>query len=216
MPRGFAHGFIVRSEIADFFYKCDELYSPADEQVLRWDDPQLDIDWGFANSVQTSVRARQQGRTLAELRGVAAIRDRLMRILLTGVSGQVGSALLPRLPKSHRTGSPTECSISPGLGLPTLDRMAPDLIFNPAAYTAVDKAEDEPEVAMRVNAEAPGALARWAAARDVPLIHFSTDYVFDGSGARPGARTMRRGPCPSTARPSLPARTKSAAPAARS
>ena len=66
----------------------------------------------------------------------------------------------------------------------TLDRLAPDMIFNPAAYTAVDKAEDEPDLAARINAEAPGVIARWAAARDVPLVHFSTDYVFDGSGAR--------------------------------
>jgi dTDP-4-dehydrorhamnose 3,5-epimerase len=48
VPRGFAHGFIVRSDSADFFYKCDALYSPADEKVLRWDDPALGIDWGIA------------------------------------------------------------------------------------------------------------------------------------------------------------------------
>lgn len=46
IPRGFAHGYIVRSATADFYYKCDEVYSPADELVLRWDDPQLSIDWG--------------------------------------------------------------------------------------------------------------------------------------------------------------------------
>jgi dTDP-4-dehydrorhamnose 3,5-epimerase len=46
VPRGFAHGFVVRSDSADFFYKCDEPYSPADEQVLRWNDPELGIDWG--------------------------------------------------------------------------------------------------------------------------------------------------------------------------
>lgn len=46
IPRGFAHGFIVLSETADFFYKCDELYAPANEQVLRWDDPALAIKWG--------------------------------------------------------------------------------------------------------------------------------------------------------------------------
>ncbi len=63
-----------------------------------------------------------------------------------------------------------------------LDREQPDLIINPAAYTAVDKAEDEPELALRVNGEGPGVIARWAALRNVPLIHFSTDYVFNGTG----------------------------------
>jgi dTDP-4-dehydrorhamnose reductase len=63
-----------------------------------------------------------------------------------------------------------------------LDDCRPDLIVNPAAYTAVDRAEDEPELAFRVNAEAPREMARWAASHGVPLIHFSTDYVFDGTG----------------------------------
>jgi dTDP-4-dehydrorhamnose 3,5-epimerase len=46
VPRGFAHGFVVLSETADFFYKCDAPYSPADEVVVRWNDPALGIDWG--------------------------------------------------------------------------------------------------------------------------------------------------------------------------
>src|SRR5262245_20576534 len=49
VPRGFAHGFAVLSETADFFYKCDEVYSPKDELVVRWDDPAIGIDWGVAN-----------------------------------------------------------------------------------------------------------------------------------------------------------------------
>ncbi len=63
--------------------------------------------------------------------------------------------------------------------------MKPDLIINPAAYTAVDRAEDERDLAFRINAEAPAAIAHWAARHNVPLIHFSTDYVFDGSGDKP-------------------------------
>ena len=66
-----------------------------------------------------------------------------------------------------------------------LDRVAPDLIVNAAAYTAVDRAEDEPGLAMRVNAEAVGVLGRWAAAHDARVLHYSTDYVFDGNGHRP-------------------------------
>jgi dTDP-4-dehydrorhamnose reductase len=63
--------------------------------------------------------------------------------------------------------------------------LQPDLIVNPAAYTAVDNAEDERDLAFRVNADAPGAMARWAARHNVPLVHFSTDYLFDGSGDAP-------------------------------
>jgi dTDP-4-dehydrorhamnose 3,5-epimerase len=67
LPRGFAHGFIVRSESADFFYKCDEFYSPADEIVVRWDDPQLGIDWG-CDDPKVSARDRE-GLALAQLAG---------------------------------------------------------------------------------------------------------------------------------------------------
>src|SRR5271154_6104848 len=66
-----------------------------------------------------------------------------------------------------------------------LDGIAPDVIVNPAAYTAVDQAEDEGDLAFLVNVEAPGVMARWAARRSVPLVHLSTDYVFDGGGDRP-------------------------------
>jgi dTDP-4-dehydrorhamnose 3,5-epimerase len=65
IPRGFAHGFVVRSQSADFFYKCDEIYSPADELVLAWNDPRLAIDWG-CDAPSLSARDRE-GRTLAEL-----------------------------------------------------------------------------------------------------------------------------------------------------
>ncbi|WP_024516276.1 dTDP-4-dehydrorhamnose 3,5-epimerase [Bradyrhizobium sp. Tv2a-2] len=49
IPRGFAHGFVVLSETADFFYKCDDFYSPKDEIVVRWDDPAIGIRWGVEN-----------------------------------------------------------------------------------------------------------------------------------------------------------------------
>ena len=70
VPRGFAHGFLVRSDSADFFYKCDALYSPTDEKVLRFDDPALGIDWGIAELGigQPILSTRdQRGHTLTEL-----------------------------------------------------------------------------------------------------------------------------------------------------
>jgi len=111
-----------------------------------------------------------------------------MRILITGVTGQVGGALVTRLqglgtviPVDEITLDLTKLSAI----AETLDRFEPDLVINPAAYTMVDKAEDEADLAMRINAEAPGVLARWAMNKDVPLIQFSTDYVYDGRGERP-------------------------------
>jgi dTDP-4-dehydrorhamnose reductase len=120
-----------------------------------------------------------------------------MRILVTGVTGQIGGALMSRL-RDFATPLAADRAVldlSAPQAIPgTLDRLAPDIIVNPAAYTAVDKAEDEPALAMRVNAEAPGVIARWAAAHDTPLIHFSTDYVFDGSGARAWREDDEPGP----------------------
>ena len=108
-----------------------------------------------------------------------------MRILVTGVTGQVGGALLKVL-------EPAASLIAASrneLDLVQLDQIAdflnrigPNLIINAAAYTAVDRAEDEKEIAFRINAEAPAVIARWAADHRVPFIHFSTDYVFDGLG----------------------------------
>ena len=111
-----------------------------------------------------------------------------MRILVTGVTGQVGKALTKRL---HGLGDvvPADRSVlnlaAPGTLAKALDRLSPDLIVNPAAYTAVDRAEDERELAFIVNGEAPGVIARWASRPQVPLVHFSTDYVFDGEGETP-------------------------------
>jgi dTDP-4-dehydrorhamnose reductase len=120
-----------------------------------------------------------------------------MRIVVTGVTGQVGKALTATLGKLG-TVVPADRSVL-NLAEPTtlsgaLDRLAPDLIINPAAYTAVDRAEDERELAFVVNSEAPGVMAAWAAGRGVPLIHFSTDYVFNGKGETPWREGSPTGP----------------------
>lgn len=113
-----------------------------------------------------------------------------MKILLLGKNGQVGwelqRALAPlgEVIALDRQGDGSLCGdLSDLEGLAaTVRSLAPDVIVNAAAYTAVDKAESEPELAARVNAEAPGVLAREAAKLGAWLIHYSTDYVFDGSG----------------------------------
>lgn len=113
-----------------------------------------------------------------------------MKILLLGKNGQVGwelqRALAPlgEVIALDRQGNNELCGdLSDLEGLAaTVRRVAPDVIVNAAAYTAVDKAENEQAQAALINAEAPGVLAREAAALGAWLIHYSTDYVFDGSG----------------------------------
>lgn len=111
-----------------------------------------------------------------------------MRILVTGVTGQVGSALISRLSR-FGTVIPADRTVidlsAPREIAARLDALAPDIVINPAAYTAVDKAEDDRDLAFLVNETAPLATARWTADNHVPLIHFSTDYVFDGTGTTP-------------------------------
>lgn len=125
-----------------------------------------------------------------------------MKILLFGRNGQVGWELQRSLAplgevvaldskgKGGLAGAFTDLE---GLAR-TVAQVGPDAIVNAAAYTAVDKAESEPELARTVNAAAPGVLA--AAAREVgaALVHFSTDYVFDGSGERPWREDDATGP----------------------
>jgi len=108
-----------------------------------------------------------------------------MRILLTGTDGQVGGALLPHLVEIGTVISPSIADFDlskPDTLARCLDEIEPDLIVNPAAYTAVDRAEDEHELAFMINAKGPETIARWASVRRIPMVHFSTDYVFDGSG----------------------------------
>ena len=119
-----------------------------------------------------------------------------MTLLLLGKNGQVGwelqRALLP-------LGAVTACGRDADLldldGLRTLIRkMKPSAIVNAAAYTAVDRAESEPDLARRINRDAPAVLAEEAARLDAWLVHYSTDYVFDGTGTGAHAETDATAP----------------------
>ncbi len=125
-----------------------------------------------------------------------------VRILLLGSRGQVGwelqRALAPlgELTALDRRGTgPWQADLSqPERLAPMLDALAPQLIVNAAAHTAVDRAESEPGLAHAINAAAPGELARWAAAHDATLVHYSSDYVFDGSGHTARSEDAPTGP----------------------
>ena len=106
-----------------------------------------------------------------------------MKILLTGSNGQVGFELNKKLSALGEVIATDreELDLTNLNAIRTfIDQIKPDIIINPAAYTVVDKAESEPEIAHLINVSAPEVLAEKATELDIPLIHFSTDYVFDG------------------------------------
>lgn len=123
-----------------------------------------------------------------------------MKILLLGANGQLGRSFVEDGRLAHvgelSTGSrdgrrfdgasiETVDLASPDTLTDVLDVIGPDIILNAAAYTAVDRAEQEEELATRINGEALGILGDWAKRHDALVVHFSTDYVFDGSSRQP-------------------------------
>jgi len=105
-----------------------------------------------------------------------------MKILITGINGQVGHALMRELTEHELIGlTRQDCDLANLDQIKqVIDQHQPDLIINPAAYTKVDQAEDEPELAFQINRDAPKVMAEKAREYNIPFIHFSTDYVFDG------------------------------------
>ncbi|KAA9132561.1 dTDP-4-dehydrorhamnose reductase [Marinihelvus fidelis] len=120
-----------------------------------------------------------------------------MKILLTGVSGQLGGALLPHLQGRGDVITATRADMDltvPGSVTEYLSTVQPDVIINPAAWTAVDDAEDDVDGAMAANAESPARMAEWAAESGAALVHYSTDYVFDGRKGAEYVETDTTGP----------------------
>lgn len=119
-----------------------------------------------------------------------------MRLIVTGARGQVGFELarslmpLGEVIALDRAG----CDLADAASVAVLHRLAPDVIVNAAAYTAVDRAEREPAKTHRINAEAVGEIAAIARECGALLVHYSTDYVFDGSGDAPRNEQAEVGP----------------------
>lgn len=125
--------------------------------------------------------------------------ERKVRVLLTGADGQLGwelrRALLPLAvtvcaggPRSAAADAPLDLA-DPAALRRRIREVRPQVVINAAAYTAVDRAEEEPDLARAVNSEAPGVLAEESRRCHAVLVHYSTDYVFDGRSTRPYRET---------------------------
>ena len=181
IPKGYAHGFQVLSDTAVFEYKCIGYYQPSDESGVIWNDAEAGIDWPIKNPVVSGKD--EQLPTLQELGSPA------MTVLVLGATGQVGQSLAERLPQATFVTRDQADLNRPESLDQFVAELAPTFIVNAAAYTQVDRAEEEVAVAQRVNAEAPAVLAGLASRLEVPFLHLSTDYVFDGSNDRPYLET---------------------------
>lgn len=108
------------------------------------------------------------------------------QIVVLGATGQLGRALLAQLGSAGRGLNRREADLADvDTAIASLERIEPSALINAAAYTQVDRAEAERDLALKINAEAPAALARWSRQRDIPFVHYSTDYVFsDGDAPR--------------------------------
>src|SRR5438309_2325702 len=122
-----------------------------------------------------------------------------MKVLVTGTEGQLARSLVERA-RLHpeielvARGRPELDLEVPGSAAASISELAPDVVINAAAYTAVDQAEDEPERAFRINADAAGEVAEAAARVGAAVIQLSTDYVFDGQGEGPYREDARVNP----------------------
>lgn len=122
-----------------------------------------------------------------------------MRLVVTGLKGQVATALTELAETTANLiviplGRPALDLAAPGDVAALLRQTSPDVIISAAAFTAVDQAENDPELAFRINEGGAGAVAAGAAALDVPIIHLSTDYVFSGAKAGPYVETDKTEP----------------------
>lgn len=126
-------------------------------------------------------------------------------ILVLGATGQIGGGLVRKLGRGRCQGlTRQQADLSrPETLSSALDALKPELVINAAAYTDVERAEGEEALARVINVRAPGVVAAWCAARGVPLIHFSTDFVFSGEGTAPWKETDPTRPLNAYARTKL-------------
>jgi dTDP-4-dehydrorhamnose 3,5-epimerase len=191
VPAGFAHGFSVLSEQAEVFYKCDSFYNKESEAGILYNDPSLNIDWKIP-AEKRSFQKKIKGYLYLLGAGIILFirNEKKVKILVTGGNGQLGKEL--REFSSLHT--ELEFVFLSREDLPIhqfelvrnyFNTVKPAYCINCAAYTAVDKAESEKDLAFLVNGEAVGVLAAVCKEHDTRFIHISTDYVFNGEAAYP-------------------------------
>lgn len=182
VPKGFAHGFLTLTDDAEVQYKVDEYYAPECDRSIRFDDPEISVEWEIKDPILSEKDLK------APLLADSDVNFSL-KFMITGVAGQLGHDVMMQLKKMDLE------VIAPRrdeFDLTNKDQVKkyiikekPDVIIHCAAYTAVDKAEDEKDLCYSVNVEGTRAVAEAAKEINAKVVYVSTDYVFDGLGEAP-------------------------------
>jgi dTDP-4-dehydrorhamnose reductase/dTDP-4-dehydrorhamnose 3,5-epimerase len=179
IPKGFGHAFLTITDDVEVQYKVDENYSKENDRSIRFDDPDIGIEWGIEKPI---LSEKDLNAPLLKDSDV----DFSIKVLVTGVKGQLGYDVVKRL---NAIGIENI-----GVDIDDFDITSeqqteefilgykPDVIIHCAAYTAVDKAEDDQEKCYSVNVEGTRNIANSCKKFDAKMVYISTDYVFDGKG----------------------------------
>ena len=182
VPRGFANGFVTLEDDTEVQYKVDAPYSPQAEGRIRYDDPEIGIDWGVTSPVLSDKDGKAPSLADSEA-------NFSLKVLVTGAAGQLGSAIVALLRSEglHVTGVDQEDGDirDQSFVVDVIRREAPQVIIHCAAYTHVDKAEEEQKLCYDINVKGTGHLVDAAGKLRIPLVYISTDYVFNGKGESP-------------------------------
>ena len=182
IPKGFAHGFLTLTDNVEVQYKVDEYYAPECDRSIRFDDSEIGVDWGIDDPILSEKDLKAPLYKDSDV-------DFSLKFMVTGVNGQLGHDVMMQLkemdfdviaPRRDEFDLTDKSQVKN-----YIIKEKPDVIIHCAAYTAVDKAEDEKALCYAVNVEGTRALAEAASEIDAKVVYVSTDYVFDGSGQEP-------------------------------
>ena len=157
-----------------------------DELGLAWNDPEIGVKWPTDQPLLPSPKDRE-GKPLSRLLDRLPLRAEAVRILVTGAAGQLGRSLTaPLATTSPRTRAPSSTSRDLAAVRAAVSAVKPDVVINAAAYNRVDDAggRRDRRVSRQMRAARRRNLALATGERGVPIVHVSTDYVFDGRGTR--------------------------------
>lgn len=191
IPKGFAHGFVTLTDDVEVQYKVDESYSPEYDRSIRFDDPEIGIDWGISNPVLSEKDLNAPFLKDSDV-------DFSTKFMVTGVDGQLGHDVVLKLQTLNVdivAPSREEFDLTNTAQIKDyILKETPDVIIHCAAYTAVDNAEEEKELCYAVNVEGTRAIANAAKDINAKVVYISTDYVFDGLGEEPHSEDKQTSP----------------------